>query len=105
MSQEPAAKKRVPTVTLDDPTTHNLESVRLLNCTILPVRYGPAFYSNLLKYPELTRLAYYNDVFVGAICARYEKVDEKTYRIYIMTIGVLAPYRRLGIGKALPPRA
>lgn len=49
---------------------------------------------------ELTRLAYYNDLFVGAIAARYEKSETGT-RIYIMTIGVLAPYRHLGIASKL----
>ncbi len=118
MAEEPAPKKRVQvaklcegrgrgsrvvvcggqgTTMLDEPTPHNLESIRLLNCTLLPVRYGMrgrdrvlprssltrasflfapgrTFYDHLLKYPELTRLAFYNDVFVGCVvvhsCAR-----------------------------------
>lgn len=36
-----------------------------------------------------------------AICARYDQVEGKGFRVYIMTIGVLAPYRRLGIAKEL----
>lgn len=37
---------------------------------------------------------------VGAICSRVEPVEDSTssFKIYIMTIGVLAPYRRIGIG-------
>jgi hypothetical protein len=49
----------------------------------------------------LNFLAYYNDVCVGTVCCRKE-VDEtnpEMYKIYMMTLGVLEPYRHLGIGK------
>ena len=51
----------------------------------------------------MTRLAYYNDIFVGAISGRYEKGEKEgsKHRLYIMTLGVLAPYRRLGIASQL----
>jgi len=41
--------------------------------------------------------AYFNDIIVGAVCSREEKADGQK-RLYIMTLGCLAPYRRLGIG-------
>jgi hypothetical protein len=57
--------------------------------------------------------AYHNDVLVGAVCCRIEKeggqiVSDKEFplaspsscKLYIMTLGVLAPYRRLGLGKS-----
>lgn len=44
--------------------------------------------------------AYFNDIIVGAVCSREEKVDGQK-RLYIMTLGCLAPYRRLGIGTAM----
>jgi hypothetical protein len=49
----------------------------------------------------LIPIAYYNDVLVGAVCCRLEKKDQnsKDLRLYIMTLGVLAPYRQLKIGK------
>lgn len=43
--------------------------------------------------------AYYNDICVGSIACRIEKKDNGAVCIYIMTLGVLAPYRGLGIGK------
>ena len=46
----------------------------------------------------LNILAYYNDIVVGAVCCRVDKSDNGR-RLYIMTLGCLAPYRRLGIGK------
>jgi len=42
--------------------------------------------------------AYYNDIVVGAVCCRVDS-SENQRRLYIMTLGALAPYRRLGIGK------
>ena len=41
--------------------------------------------------------AYFNDVVVGGVCCRVETEDDLR-KLYIMTLGCLAPYRRLGIG-------
>ena len=43
-------------------------------------------------------IAYYNDVIVGAVCCRVDTTDPSSRRLYIMTLGCLASYRRLGIG-------
>ena len=45
-----------------------------------------------------TFAAYFNDIVVGGVCCRIETEGDQR-RLYIMTLGVLAPYRRLGIGK------
>lgn len=42
-------------------------------------------------------LAYYNDIVVGAVCCRIDILDGSR-RLYIMTLGCLAPYRKRGIG-------
>lgn len=56
-----------------------------------------------LSTPATAAVAgYFSDILVGAICARVEPAEGSTFKVYIMTIGVLAPYRRLGIGALLP---
>jgi GNAT superfamily N-acetyltransferase len=84
-------------------TEKNVEQLRKLNLAIFPVRYKDQFYTDLATSTTqaYTHLAYFNDILVGAICCRIDPQEAPAFKLYIMTIGVLAPYRRLGIGQQL----
>ena len=99
------------TIDLGDLTDKNVGQLKILNAAIFPVKYNDKFYTDLLLpgREELTKLgvlfmlvfifndwwlAYYNDIFVGAVCCRVEE----EHKVYIMTLGVLGPYRQLKIG-------
>jgi N-alpha-acetyltransferase 50 len=93
-------------IALDQLTEQNLGQLRLLNKVIFPVRYNERFYKDLFKQDvALSRLAYCSSSAVGTVCCRLEKdakdSGNKRSKLYIMTLGVLAPYRRLGIGSKL----
>jgi len=84
-------------------TAKNVEQLRKLNLAVFPVRYNDKFYTDIAaaSVQDYTHLAYFSDILVGAIAGRAETQEGGAFKVYIMTIGVLAPYRRLGIGKML----
>ncbi|KAI1316466.1 N-alpha-acetyltransferase 50 [Mortierella claussenii] len=89
-------------VGLGDITVNNLGQLKRLNTVIFPVVYSPTFYKEMLEVGEFAKIIYFNDVCVGAVCCRKEKVaGSPLQNLYIATLGVLAPYRRLGLGTKL----
>ncbi|KAF8829068.1 N-acetyltransferase NAT13 [Lentinula edodes] len=80
-------------------TTHNLGTLKKLNSVLFPIAYTDRFYADVLKseVDEFCKLVYYNDIPVGTICCRIETKDNET-QLYLMTMGVLAPYRSRGLG-------
>ncbi|XP_071505184.1 N-alpha-acetyltransferase 50-like [Diadema antillarum] len=85
-------------IELGDITPHNIKQLKKLNSVVFPVSYNDKFYKDVLEVGELAKLAYYNDIVVGAVCCRIDTTEDGSRRLYIMTLGCLAPYRRLGIG-------
>ncbi|KAL5251995.1 hypothetical protein ACHWQZ_G014962 [Mnemiopsis leidyi] len=74
----------------------NVKNLRLLNASILPIHYSTKFYQTVLQNPDLSRLALWNEKYVGMVCCKIENGV-----LYIMTLGCLVMYRRKKIGTSL----
>ncbi|KAK9450835.1 acyl-CoA N-acyltransferase [Limtongia smithiae] len=100
-------------IQLDDLTPNNLGVLRRINNVVLPAQYSDAWYKDSLNVGQLVKLAYFNDIPVGAIRCGLETPSltkgssngtdssAAVAKIYIMTFAVLAPYRGYGVGKKL----
>merc|ERR1712062_93316 len=103
---EESTKKECPYTRIDlgDVTPHNIKLLKKVNQVVFPIVYHDKFYKDVLESGEYAKLAYYNDVVVGAVCCRVDVTSPEDpsqtakKKLYIMTLGCLAPYRRLGIG-------
>ncbi|KAF5351788.1 hypothetical protein D9756_007539 [Leucocoprinus leucothites] len=94
-----ATPKTSPRVSFASITSNNLGTVRRLNSVLFPIRYSEKFYRDILlpEAEDFCKLVYYNDIPVGTICCRLENKNDQTH-LYLMTMGVLAPYRSRGLG-------
>ncbi|KAI7950500.1 hypothetical protein MJO29_009174 [Puccinia striiformis f. sp. tritici] len=112
-----------PRIAIVDLTPNNVGTLRKLNSVLFPVSYSDKFYHQVLE-DYLSDYFYYNDLPVGAVCCRIEP-DPKEHsstivsgkangsatqqtngstnptKLYIMTLGVLAPYRQQGLATKL----
>ena len=63
-------------IDLGDITPHNLKLLKKVNQVVFPVVYHDKFYKDVLEAGELAKLAYYNDIVVGAVCCRVDVSEE-----------------------------
>ncbi|KAI0745757.1 acyl-CoA N-acyltransferase [Earliella scabrosa] len=95
MSSRPSPSR----VSFASVTQNNLGTVRKLNSVLFPIKYSEKFYSDIVQpdVEDFCQLIYYNDIPIGTMCCRVE-VKDGVAKLYLMTLGVLAPYRSRGIG-------
>ncbi|CAK5087184.1 unnamed protein product [Meloidogyne enterolobii] len=87
-------------IELGDITKHNVMQLKRLNLAVFPICYNEKFYKEVINAGDLAKLAYFNDIIVGGVYCRIDNLDG-IKKLYIMTLGTLAPYRRFGVGTLL----
>ncbi|UZJ54046.1 hypothetical protein CBS101457_003366 [Exobasidium rhododendri] len=91
-------------IVLSDLTPNNIGQLRMINSVLFPVRFSEKWYKDVLSVDssQVCKFALFNDIPVANVCCRFDRDDQKgTVKVYIMTLGCLAPYRRLGIASKL----
>ncbi|BFZ53346.1 N-acetyltransferase 5 [Savitreella phatthalungensis] len=85
-------------IAVDDITANQLGTFKKLHNVLFPIEYPANFFRDALNGQlTISKLAYFNDIAVGCLCVRITP-EKNGARLYIATLGVLAPYRELGVG-------
>lgn len=84
-------------------TETNVSELKFINNVIFPIKYKDTVYQQMVACGDVSQLAYYRGTLVGAIGCNLENTPEGV-KLYIITLGVLAPYRNMGIGGKLLER-
>ncbi|MEW5307189.1 MAG: hypothetical protein WDW38_002578 [Sanguina aurantia] len=95
-----SSKSELP-ITLDIVRSKNLEQLKVLNSVIFPIKYQDKTYQECMDSGAVTQFALHTDVVVGGIAAQLQPQAEGGSKLYIMSLGVLAPYRNSGVGSKL----
>ena len=92
-------------IEIGDITPANIQQLKVINVSTLPVRYTDKFYNDLLALygKQYMKFAVWHGFNIGAVCARVEKHETKEdfSKLYIMTINVIPAYRRRKIASTL----
>lgn len=115
-------------VAFDEVDETNVSELEKINLAIFPIKYPPRVYQDIVKCAGVSFLATIDDApglrgskgstgptgptgstlsstrTIGGVSCRLEQTSEGII-LYIITLGVLAPYRNEGLGKALLGRS
>ena len=82
-------KRRTLPITIGDINDKNINILRKINFDTLPVKYSTGLYMKIAtQYTQFSKLAFYNDIVIGAYTIRLEDYKEQLHA-YILTFVVL----------------
>mmetsp|Transcript_16613 Transcript_16613/g.35776 ORF Transcript_16613/g.35776 Transcript_16613/m.35776 type:complete len:193 (-) Transcript_16613:80-658(-) len=102
-AEERAGARKKPALKLDigHLTEKNVGQLKKLNVATFPITYHEGFYKLLWNHLEYSRLGFYAEILVAAICCRIEQRPQGGNALYIMTLSVLEPYQRRSLAQQL----
>ena len=82
-------------IDLGDVTPHNIKLLKKVNQVVFPIVFDDKFYKDVLESGEYAKLAYYNDVVVGAVCCRVVVTSKSFSEALILASTNPQYYKRL----------